>query len=66
MTVKLTTLSKQSWPVPSSKVWINPDCGLKTRGIKETKESLIKLVEAAKAARETCKQKLSYVEDLLP
>ena len=38
--------------VPSGKVWINPDCGLKTRGIKETKESLIKLVEAAKAARE--------------
>ncbi len=27
---------------------INPDCGLKTRGIKETKESLIKLVNAAK------------------
>ena len=38
--------------VPSGKVWINPDCGLKTRGIKETKESLIKLVEAAKEARE--------------
>lgn len=37
--------------VPSRKVWINPDCGLKTRGIKETKESLIRLVEAAKAAR---------------
>ena len=37
--------------VPSSKVWINPDCGLKTRGIKETKESLTKLLEAAKAAR---------------
>ncbi|ETJ01827.1 MAG: 5-methyltetrahydropteroyltriglutamate-homocysteine S-methyltransferase, partial [Streptococcus parasanguinis DORA_23_24] len=29
-----------------------PDCGLKTRGIKETKESLIKLVNAAKEARE--------------
>ena len=38
--------------VPSGKVWINPDCGLKTRGIKETKESLIKLVNAAKEARE--------------
>ncbi len=37
--------------VPSKKVWINPDCGLKTRGIKETRESLIRLVEAAKAAR---------------
>lgn len=38
--------------VPSNKVWINPDCGLKTRGIKETKESLIKLVAASKTARE--------------
>ena len=24
--------------VPSKKVWINPDCGLKTRGIPETKK----------------------------
>lgn len=38
--------------VPSEKVWINPDCGLKTRGIKETRESLVRLVEAAKKARQ--------------
>ena len=38
--------------VPSRKLWINPDCGLKTRGITETKSSLVRLVEAAKAARE--------------
>ncbi len=38
--------------VPSRKVWINPDCGLKTRGITETKAILVRLVEAAKAARE--------------
>ena len=38
--------------VPSKKVWINPDCGLKTRGIPETKASLVRLVEAAKAARQ--------------
>lgn len=42
--------------VPSRKVWINPDCGLKTRGIKETRESLIRLVEAAKAARQEISQ----------
>ncbi|MTB64367.1 5-methyltetrahydropteroyltriglutamate--homocysteine S-methyltransferase [Streptococcus sp. zg-86] len=41
--------------VPSRKVWINPDCGLKTRGIKETRESLVRLVEAAKSARTTLK-----------
>ncbi|MBF0779275.1 5-methyltetrahydropteroyltriglutamate--homocysteine S-methyltransferase [Streptococcus cuniculi] len=42
--------------VPSRKVWINPDCGLKTRGIKETRESLVRLVEAAKAARQDIRQ----------
>ena len=41
--------------VPSSKVWVNPDCGLKTRGIPETKASLERLVEAAKAARQHLK-----------
>ena len=41
--------------VPSRKVWINPDCGLKTRGITETKASLVRLVEAAKAARQGLK-----------
>ena len=37
--------------VPKEKVRINPDCGLKTRGEKETKVSLIHLTQAAKAAR---------------
>lgn len=34
-----------------NKLWVNPDCGLKTRGDKETKESLINLVLAAKKVR---------------
>lgn len=33
--------------LPKEKVWINPDCGLKTRGISETTASLKNLVEAA-------------------
>ena len=33
------------------KLWVNPDCGLKTRGETETKASLINLVEAAKRLR---------------
>ncbi|MBH5316191.1 5-methyltetrahydropteroyltriglutamate--homocysteine S-methyltransferase [Paenibacillus sp. GSMTC-2017] len=32
--------------------WINPDCGLKTRGIEETIDSLRNMVEATKIARE--------------
>lgn len=35
-----------------NKIWINPDCGLKTRGLTETKPSLINMVKAAKAIRE--------------
>ena len=34
------------------KLWVNPDCGLKTRGETETKASLINLVEATKKLRD--------------
>ena len=37
--------------IPAAQLWINPDCGLKTRGYEETVESLRHVVEAAKAAR---------------
>lgn len=37
--------------VDKNKLWINPDCGLKTRGVVETKESLKNLVEATKNIR---------------
>ena len=33
--------------IPAEKLWVNPDCGLKTRGEKETKPSLENLVKAA-------------------
>lgn len=35
-----------------AKLWVNPDCGLKTRGEEETRASLINLVAAARQARE--------------
>ena len=34
--------------IPKSQFWINPDCGLKTRGWEETKESMKNMVEARK------------------
>lgn len=37
--------------IDKDKLWVNPDCGLKTRGILETEASLINLVEAAKILR---------------
>lgn len=33
------------------KQWINPDCGLKTRGVPETDTSLRNMVEAARQVR---------------
>lgn len=39
--------------VPAEKLWINPDCGLKTRGKKEVVASLENLVSAAKKARKS-------------
>ena len=38
--------------VKKEKVWVNPDCGLKTRGEKETKASLKNLTQAAQNIRE--------------
>jgi 5-methyltetrahydropteroyltriglutamate--homocysteine methyltransferase len=37
--------------IPAERLWINPDCGLKTRGWKESLESLKNMVNAAKAIR---------------
>ena len=46
-------LSKMLEKVDRNKLWVNPDCGLKTRGDTETKASLINLVTAAKDIRAT-------------
>jgi len=37
--------------LPREQVWVNPDCGLKTRGWEETIPSLENMVEAAKRVR---------------
>ncbi len=40
-------LRKMTEKISPEKLWVNPDCGLKTRGNAETKPSLINLVQAA-------------------
>jgi len=37
--------------LPAEKLWVNPDCGLKTRGWAETRAALTALVEAAREMR---------------
>ena len=44
-------LEKMLTQIEPDKLWVNPDCGLKTRGIPETEESLINMVQAAKQIR---------------
>lgn len=45
-------LVKASELLPVQHLWVNPDCGLKTRKWPETKAALINMVAAAKKARE--------------
>ncbi|MCI0921015.1 5-methyltetrahydropteroyltriglutamate--homocysteine S-methyltransferase [Sphingobacterium rhinopitheci] len=44
-------LRKAKDVVPASQLWVNPDCGLKTRAWPETKAALEAMVEAAKILR---------------
>lgn len=44
-------LQKMLEKIDKNNLWVNPDCGLKTRGITETDASLKNLVEAAKTMR---------------
>jgi 5-methyltetrahydropteroyltriglutamate--homocysteine methyltransferase len=37
--------------IPAERLWVNPDCGLKTRGWLETEAALANMVQAAKALR---------------
>ena len=39
--------------VPAGQLWVNPDCGLKTRSLEEATAALANLVEAARAVRAT-------------
>ena len=41
-------LEKAAAVVPTDQLWVNPDCGLKTRHWAETKKALVEMVAAAK------------------
>ena len=46
-------LKKAADVIPKENIWVNPDCGLKTRKWEETKEAIKKMVNAAKTIRES-------------
>jgi 5-methyltetrahydropteroyltriglutamate--homocysteine methyltransferase len=47
----VSALTKMRAKIDDGKLWVNPDCGLKTRGNEETVKSLTNLVAAAKQIR---------------
>lgn len=44
-------LKKAAGRVPTERLWVNPDCGLKTRGWAETRQALANMVKAAQNLR---------------
>lgn len=50
---EMASLLKEALDViPAQRLWVNPDCGLKTRGWPETLDSLRNMMAVAKSARE--------------
>lgn len=45
-------LQKAARRIPSERLWVNPDCGLKTRGWPETRSALANMVKAAQNLRQ--------------
>ncbi|QIY89737.1 5-methyltetrahydropteroyltriglutamate--homocysteine S-methyltransferase [Chryseobacterium gallinarum] len=46
----LELLKKAQAVIPAQQLWVNPDCGLKTRHWEETEKALIAMVEASREA----------------
>ncbi|UUE36180.1 5-methyltetrahydropteroyltriglutamate--homocysteine S-methyltransferase [Pectobacterium aroidearum] len=46
-------LKKAAQRIPAERLWVNPDCGLKTRGWPETRQALANMVQAAQRLRES-------------
>ncbi|MBE0472256.1 MAG: 5-methyltetrahydropteroyltriglutamate--homocysteine S-methyltransferase, partial [Methyloprofundus sp.] len=44
-------IEKAAQLIPAERLWVNPDCGLKTRGWAETEPALANMVKAAKVLR---------------
>ena len=47
----VTLLSKAAQRIPAERLWVNPDCGLKTSAWAETEAALINMVAAARKLR---------------
>ncbi len=52
-------LEKALAVIPADQLWVNPDCGLKTRHWEETRSAIATLVEAAQQLRKTVAEKVT-------
>ena len=47
----MSLMQKATQRIPASRLWVNPDCGLKTRNWLEVESALSNMVEAARRLR---------------
>ena len=52
-------LEKASERIPAERLWVNPDCGLKTRAWPETEAALVNMVAAARQLRAAHRDKVA-------
>jgi 5-methyltetrahydropteroyltriglutamate--homocysteine methyltransferase len=52
----ISLMHKAAEVIPAAQLWVNPDCGLKTRGWPETKAALLEMVKAAAVLRQEIHQ----------
>ncbi|MCE7056329.1 5-methyltetrahydropteroyltriglutamate--homocysteine S-methyltransferase [Algoriphagus sp. AGSA1] len=55
----IALMEKAKAVIPAANLWVNPDCGLKTRHWEETRKALIEMVSAAKKLREAVAEPVS-------
>ncbi len=55
----IALMEKAKAVIPADQLWVNPDCGLKTRHWPETKKALIEMVETARQLRKSVNQPIA-------
>lgn len=55
-TEMVALMEKAKAVIPADQLWVNPDCGLKTRHWEETKKALTEMVKDAKELRQAVHQ----------
>ena len=58
-TEMVNLLEKAKAVIPANQLWVNPDCGLKTRHWEETQKALVEMVAAAKQLRLSVKETIA-------